>query len=361
MLFWTRRHQVEGRLAAPRRRGQVLAAATAFAVALALASCGTDKEGEADAPVKDTGSMDLTLALQSTVLQFADVYYAIETGMFEEAGLNLELIPNASTAMLPTIASGGADIALSPTPSALIAAKKDIDTRIIYNTRQFAGLALLSNKQSVDELKSPDCRIGTTSVGTTAFSVGNQINEGLELGCSVIPVGGNSIPTLVSGVKSGFFPAIVTSWDTALIAQQQDPSLELLIEPEDYAEAPLAPPNGPYVWMSVWGPKDVLASKATAIRTFLETLRQAEDEIRDSSPEEVAEVVHGMEFYSAVPTDVIAQALELDQGNATGKTISESDWKIALEAYETWGLDGFVADDPTNSYEARIDNSYVSE
>ena len=97
-------------------RRAILATAVALA-ALALAACGEKGEGSSGA------DDELTLALDFYVNpDHAGIYEALELGLFEKAGLEVDpQVPSDPSAPIRQVAAGRADLAISYEPEVLLA------------------------------------------------------------------------------------------------------------------------------------------------------------------------------------------------------------------------------------------------
>jgi len=107
---------VVGQAAGGRVRRAILATAVALA-ALALAACGEKGEGSSGA------DDELTLALDFYVNpDHAGIYEALELGLFEKAGLEVDpQVPSDPSAPIRQVAAGRADLAISYEPEVLLA------------------------------------------------------------------------------------------------------------------------------------------------------------------------------------------------------------------------------------------------
>ncbi len=112
-----------------RRRLAPLALAATAAVALAACSSGGDTGAEADGggPEKP----DLTIAINPSS-QFAPMYHGIETGIFEEEGLELEIVPQTDVAAIVSgVASGEYDFGFATVVHVITAASNGIPIRAV--------------------------------------------------------------------------------------------------------------------------------------------------------------------------------------------------------------------------------------
>ncbi len=109
------------------RRGRRVSAVAALAVAgtFTLAACSGDTEADADTSATDTAAAEeltpVSVQLQwLTQAQFACYYSALDQGYYEDAGLDVTIIPGAVDIVpIDVLTSGGADYAISWVPKVL--------------------------------------------------------------------------------------------------------------------------------------------------------------------------------------------------------------------------------------------------
>ena len=113
-----------------RRWGGIVAAATALAVLTACGGGGTTPEGgggDDGAPEKPS----LTIAINPST-QFAPLYYGIEQGIFEEHGLELEVVPQTDIAAIVSgLASGTYDFGFATVVHVVTANSNGIPIRAV--------------------------------------------------------------------------------------------------------------------------------------------------------------------------------------------------------------------------------------
>ncbi|HJB63450.1 MAG TPA: ABC transporter substrate-binding protein, partial [Candidatus Microbacterium pullistercoris] len=104
------------------------AAAMVIVAGLTIASCSSGGGGsEGDGPEKDT----LTVAINPSS-QFAPLFYGIESGIFEEHGIEIEIVPQTDiAAIISGIASGQYDFGFATVVHVVTANANGIPIRAV--------------------------------------------------------------------------------------------------------------------------------------------------------------------------------------------------------------------------------------
>lgn len=128
------------------RRGLGFAGA-ALAAVLVLAGCGSSGNGGSGDNVgataaNGTGSGSATASIKIAVQpisDFAPIWLGVSQGIFKDAGLDVSVVPGtaSSSAQIPLLSSGQADMAATTATAALQAAAQGIDVKIVGGLTTF--------------------------------------------------------------------------------------------------------------------------------------------------------------------------------------------------------------------------------
>ena len=170
---------------------------TAAGLAAGLAGqAGAEAHGEMD---------ELTLQLQwVTQAQFAGYYVALENGYYEDAGLDVTILPGGPDIAPPQVlAGGGADVMLNWMPSALAAREKGLPVVNIAQPFKTSGLMLTCWKdtgiESVEDFRGKTIGVwffGNEYPFLSWMSQAGIPTEGGEDGVTVLKQGFNVDPLL---------------------------------------------------------------------------------------------------------------------------------------------------------------------
>ena len=250
------------------------AAGLGLTVALATAACGSDDAAEAS----DGEAITLTLGIPP-VGDSLPVYQAIDRGYFEDAGLDIELVPAANGATtINALVGQSTDLALVSYPSLINAYASDLPVTVaataISGTDEYkAGLYVPADSDIETPADMIGKRMATPSLGSVGdiWFRGVLLDEGLdynEVDYVELPQA-NMASALAAGDVDGAF---IT--EPTLSAATK--SLEL--RAVDYQ-------NGPQGLFAT--SKQTLEDKPEAIKAFREALARAVEDI-DADPHGVA-------------------------------------------------------------------------
>lgn len=111
-------------------RGTVLMASAAL-VLTACSSPGAEENATGDAVTADSGELTKVTVGSLKIVPAAGLHYGIENGIFEEHGLDVEIVDsNAGAAMLPAVYNQQIDIGVGNPLSVITAAEQGLDMKI---------------------------------------------------------------------------------------------------------------------------------------------------------------------------------------------------------------------------------------
>ena len=137
--------------------------ASLFAILLLLTACSPGAEGSpspsAEQPTKVTFALDWAPNTNHT-----GVYVADQLGYFEEAGLDVEILPYASTPVSELVSSGSADFGIAGQAVVLIGRTTGLDVVSVYRVTQ-SEVGELVTLPDRDDINSPKDLDGKTFGG----------------------------------------------------------------------------------------------------------------------------------------------------------------------------------------------------
>ena len=149
---------------------RVAAAVIGAATLMALTACGAGSEPDLDAEGRETVNVRTDVYFSGAVLPLVA---GVETGIFEQHGLNVELNEGKGSATtIQTVGNGSDDIGYVDAASLVQSVNQGIDVRMVAGMVQKSSLALYALDPS--GIKSPEDLVGATA-GFTPGSAAERI------------------------------------------------------------------------------------------------------------------------------------------------------------------------------------------
>lgn len=116
--------------------------AVGAALSLAMTGCGGAAEPDTSPGDATSGDTTITIAVQP-IADFAPIWLGISEGIFAKHGLTVEIVPGtaSSSAQIPLLSSGQADLVATTATAALQAASQSIDVLIVGGLTTFGTTA----------------------------------------------------------------------------------------------------------------------------------------------------------------------------------------------------------------------------
>lgn len=292
----------------PLRRGVVSTAALVAAIAL-VAGCGGS--GSSSDAADGAGDQPFSIKLgYFPLVHTATAVHAAETGIFEQAGLDVELLATAGGAQaVPSMMAGEYDITYGNYTSALLAAQKGLPIRIIAGNDVGADdHGIMVNEDS--DLRSPADLEGKT------VAVNNLQNIGTVAINAVVEAAGAD-PASVKKVELPFpdMQAVLDRGDVDAI-WQVEPFKASSLANGDRELFPLF--SGPVKGMPVAGwltTEQFVRENPEAVAAFRKALATSVEQLADDR-ERLVELVP---TFTKVPAEVVEQ-IALPQWDAATDT-----------------------------------------
>ena len=372
----------------PQRRRRVAAWAAVTAVALLLAAaCGDDDDG-ATATTTTAGSGASTTAagettttameevdpLKVTIGSRSEVYgatwIALGENLFEKHGVPVEVTSYDGIATgLAQLSADQIDLFFFTPLLGLNLANQGIPMSFIYRFSDIdyrtAAFATAKDIATVDDLRAlgSDCRVASTSVGTSFYRMALAFIEAYGLQCETVPQASGTlqVPALASGEVQGAVVIPTMAYQAA-----KDGIINLQYDPRSVTEEEGTKVfSESYPHIVVFGKKAVLEEKREAVVRFVSALQEASQIIETSEPLDLANITVKVEPWATTDPAASAESWAVIQkqvplGEEAGR-IAEDEWNNVLKGLVSWGVEGVDPADADISYDAVIDMSYFDE
>lgn len=307
----------------------------------------------------------LTLAISTGSTNYGPVWTALAANLFEENGLELEVLTGTGPGTQALLSSGQADVAMFTISFPLQVAIQGLDTSVIYTNGRNAipPLATHSSITSIEELQDLDeCRLASSERGTSFYAAAIHVMEYLDLDCEHIGV--SDPGALGNGLASGQYDAAVHA--SAVIASPVAAGeANLLIDPQQADPELVEGLNAfQYPALVTFGLTENLEDKREAVTRFIRALYQGGQIIGDESAEDIADLIltEAPELFPGQTIEPFTVAW-IDSKEAVPTDdergyIPEELWPEVLDYVHGFGLDDFDPDNPDLNYHDRVDMSY---
>ncbi|QSE90649.1 ABC transporter substrate-binding protein [Rhodococcus pseudokoreensis] len=339
--------------------------AAGLAVALFAAGCSSSAESD---EAGSSSQPTLKVVTGSPAVGHGLYYVAKNEGLFEKNGLNVEQVSGGASNASALLVSGRADVWVGATPVALPLAAQGKHVSVVFgsSTAGLTGSTLIgANGMTLDALKDKgsDCRIATTSPGTTLYGWLVEVTKSVGLKCDYAVM--DNLPALTASVTNGSADAAVTLADQAWMVTEKGQAV-MLINPLAMTaeERDDLVPMKPFPLGAMLGIREDLSGKSEAVARYTKALRDAAEIVHNSTPEQLAEILKRDPDFASGDAESMAVAwadlkTRTPSGPAAGQ-ITEADWQEAVEGIKGWGLTGFSSDDPKLAYSEVVDMTYLN-
>jgi len=332
------------------KKQQSLAIGIAALLAFALAACGQESHKPGSTP-------SLTIALASVASDVPN-RIALEKGLFEKHGVKVTLDENVGQNVPSVVASGRADLGVYSLGGPASLAAKGQKVSVLYDLGAGSGSGSVlvdahSKVKTLDELHG--CTMVTQATGTASYGNARRYNADQKLGCKVSPLADPAAQ--IGAVVSGHADAIVGTLSNYAAAIKEG-KLKVIVDtakPTDQAK--YVNPNYPLVIL--FGRKDKIAEKEKALTAYFQALDEATQVFKDSSDQEVAQIVKGESAYKGMSVDQVAASVKDFRASfqiaSDAGLITASQWQDALDAMSLFGIPGLDVHNSALSYDNIVD------
>lgn len=125
----------------PRRRGRIAALGTSLVAAAAIAGCGGSGPAAGTGAGAEAGADQKTIRVTlQPIADFAPIWLGISKGFFSKEGVSVQVVPGAasSSAQIPLLLSGQAEIASTTSTAALQAVSQNVEVSVVAGLTSFA-------------------------------------------------------------------------------------------------------------------------------------------------------------------------------------------------------------------------------
>jgi NitT/TauT family transport system substrate-binding protein len=189
-----------------RRFTAPIAALITVSAAIALAGCASPASPAASESEVPLTPITLGLNYVATVEHYAP-YYAMEEGLFADAGLDVEIIPVGDTPPMTLLAAGEVDVAVTDTSSMIQAAAKGEEFVAIAAQYQTAATSMTCREDSgveeITDLKGK--RIATKSAASTWLPIVYSSAGITEADVTLVPIGNQDLSVIIAGQADCMF------------------------------------------------------------------------------------------------------------------------------------------------------------
>jgi ABC-type nitrate/sulfonate/bicarbonate transport system substrate-binding protein len=358
----------------------VLAAAYAVALAAGSAPAASVSGTAPNAPALDK----LSVAIIAPNANFAPVFIAKSSGIFEKHNLDVDIVENAGANTLNFLVSGRADVTLFATPNSILLASRGQPTTVFMNALQDSGAALVGGPafKTIASLGAlgDRCSITTTQPGTQGYGYAYFYTHTEKLplrSCNLEPAPSNAVA--VARLASGQVSAAVLPLPFA-ITFVNEIGANLLISPnvKTYRKQYGLPRFSSSVY---FGLTSTIESKRPQIINFIKAINETNAMLVPKNLNRLTELLKPFDSFKAVETKTLRTSLQFiisymgpGANYATPAAVKKYPkrmtsnpgyipkriWDLSLLEYAQWGIPGFEANGSAARYAARVNMSYLS-
>jgi ABC-type nitrate/sulfonate/bicarbonate transport system substrate-binding protein len=357
-----------------------LAAAVATALAAGSAPAATGSGAGPAAPALDK----LSVAIIAPNANFAPVFVAKSSGIFEKHNLDVDIVENAGANTLNFLVSGRADVTLFATPNSILLASRGQPTTVFMNALQDSGAALVGgpNFRSIASLGALGnrCSITTTQPGTQGYGYAYFYTHTDKLplrNCNLEPAPSNAVA--VARLASGQVSAAVLPLSFA-ITFVNEIGAHLLVSPNlpSYRRQFGLPTFSSSVY---FGLTSVVQSKRPQIINFIKAINETNRMLVPRNLTRLTQLLKPFDSFKAVDDKELRTSLQFiisymgpganyaspaaikrfpKRMTSNPGYIPQAVWNRSLRQYAQWGIPGFDAEAAASRYGARVNMSYLS-
>jgi ABC-type nitrate/sulfonate/bicarbonate transport system substrate-binding protein len=291
----------------------------------------------------------------SAVVANSIFFYALASGMFKDAGLNVSYKLMSPSLYTATLASGDADIALGGASGAFLPPAQGKETSVMHSQVGRGSAAFVGGAPSIQSIEGCT-KLVTTSKGSTLYGWAVSLQHVFGYTYDIVEVADPT--TLVPTVASGKADCALADYGniSAGVAAGQ---LHLVFDPREHKDKlPLVIEGG------TWGFTENLQAKHNEVTRFIGAMVKSGRILKsgDVTDEQVIDTLQTIPDFASQNKATLLTAYGInkaffapDDGYITEK---------AYTAYRSWLIDGgFPVNDTDEvwSYKRRVDMSYFKD
>lgn len=313
----------------------------------------------------------LNIAIASTHVVYGPVWIALADNLFEKNGVKVTVVNTAALTTGPALlVSGSTDLLVSTTFLGLRISLEGKPLSVIYNLSDmsargnaFVGKTSIKSMAQLAAMGN-DCRVLLGPKGSGSWAIYQGIATQYKLKCNVSHAGTAAL--VAAGALSSQFDAATLNPQDAYNALDAG-KVNMLLDPIKMtdAQASLIYPYQHPV-STVFGVRNIVAAKREAVTRFIKALRQADDIIAKSTPQQLAELCKQLpDVFGTTPMAGLALQWQLQKNMTRGQRgngfIAKEDWNNLLAAAPAvWGFANLNINEPTLKYTNNVDMSYFN-
>lgn len=339
---------------------RIAAGAAALALTSTLAACGDDESGGGSGD-----SAPLKVAIGSNALAYAAFWAAEANDLFEEHGVEVDVVNANALAVAPTmLTSGEVDVLLSSAAQSVAVAGSGKEVSNVFALFDYAiegarivGAEGVTSIEQVQEM-GDDCTLVTTQRGTSTYAFARQVVRAYDLDCTISEVATNQLS--VTNLTSG--QATLSAMTVQDAASATAEGANVLVNPSELSaeERARIVPNA-FPALTAMGLTDRLEERSGDVEKFLAALAEGLEMARTVDAEELAESFATLPHFPGMKKEDMVGALQAGVvGLPESGLITEEAWGHALASYEAdFNLPDFSADDPAFAYDKMVATRYL--
>jgi hypothetical protein len=345
------------------------AAIAATVGVLVVSACSSSPSSSSGTGSQQSGSslapLSLTIGTNLTAANSAQVAIGELEGYFKQENLTIKWITDLGSGSNNALVSGEIDLTtdgLSQLPLLSSEGQDPIGIRGVDEAGD-AGYFAGGPGETLQKLKTQagKCTINSLAPGSLTYGYATYYNKSLGLNCDIVPLANDTVQ--VSAVETGRDNALTQSAAavTAPISKGQMTAIINPSVPADRAAAQL-----PSIPEDSWvGLASNLQSKKEAVIRFLVVMDEVSNFENTHTAAQLAQLVVQNSNYApigvATMTQEFAATKPFEGALLTGNgEITSAMWSSWLAFETTWNISGFHPFAAYNTYDKRIDMSYLT-
>ncbi|MGE3447531.1 MAG: ABC transporter substrate-binding protein [Microbacteriaceae bacterium] len=301
-------------------------------------------------------SLSIALSIPDTTL--IQPFLAREAGYFEDQNLDVD-IQLVGGNVITQVAGGAVDIGFQGLPSALVLTNQGLDMQVLYWALGNQASGFMAGQKDITDPTQCET-VATMPEGTNLYGFAELYKD--AYGATYDHQVFQDPNALGASLISGQVDCIVQTLGNVNAAVQQ--GANIIVDPRDRASLPEVVQNSAILEASLFATRETVAEKREAIVRFMTAMQQALRLMRDSTPEEITDLLFQSKDWEtqdrAVVTKLLTELLPFAYAPTDGY-ISDEDWSASTEFAVLVGLEFVNPDDAKWSYEQRVDMSILDE
>lgn len=298
------------------------------------------------------GLEKLTVLSGGNVTPAAPAFLAETLGFARAEGLDYS-VKTVFANVLNLVVAGDGDLGNIGVSTALVPVREGKETSIVYAISSGLGTGFLVASPKVKSIS--DCtRLSTSRAGSAVFSTAMAYKTLTGAKFNILEIGDPNqiVPSVLSGGSDCAIQAL------ALLQSGLDNGLHLVVDPRKPATIPAGTVQDT-VSTGLWGMKENLQKKRSAMEKFMRSMKRVEQFIKTRPASEVAAALVKHPDFKTFKVEDITKQVELEKlfWFPDSGYVRSSAWPVSLKFFQ-YGLPFVDAGNKLYSWDARVDMSY---